>query len=151
MIKSLPERTMAPEDWEALRYFDPSEKWGQPAGMDVALLQALDELRHFVGQKIVIHCGKEPRPKGWHPYGRAVDLHIVNLDLITQWLAAARFSAFHGIGVYTWWHHPGLHLDTRPLAHQGPIARWGCTAPGVYVPLDAAFIRSALAVGPAGV
>jgi hypothetical protein len=149
MIKRLPERTMTPEDWERLRYFDPSERWGQPDGMDFYLLQGLEALRRDCGRKIVIHCGKEARPRGWHPTGRAVDLHIEGLDLLSQWLAAARFPVFTGLGVYTWWHNPGLHLDTRPTAHQGPIARWGSTAPGVYVPLDAAFIRTAMAVGPA--
>jgi uncharacterized protein YcbK (DUF882 family) len=149
MIKSLPERTMQSADWNRLRYFDPTENWGQPDGMDWTLLQALEELRQFIGQKIIIHCGKEPRPRGWHPTGRAVDLHIEGLDLLSQWLAAARFTAFHGIGVYTWWTHPGLHLDTRPLRHQGPISRWGSTAPGKYVPIDAAFIQYVMAMSQA--
>jgi uncharacterized protein YcbK (DUF882 family) len=146
MIKTLPERTMAPADWAALDYFSPGEKWGDPDGMDYALLRGLERLRKFTGKKITIHCGKEPRTRGWHPTGRAADLHIEGLTLMEQWLAAARFSVFTGLGVYTWWHRPGLHLDTRPLAHQGPIARWGSTGPGVYVPLDTAFIRIAMAV-----
>lgn len=147
MFKTLPERTMRPVDWEQLHFFDPGEKWGQPDGMDWALLQALEQLRRECGHKVVIHCGKEPRSRGWHPTGRAVDLHIEGLDLLSQWLAASRYPAFTGLGVYTWWHRPGLHLDTRPKAHQGPIARWGSTGPGLYVPLDGDFIRIALNVG----
>lgn len=140
-----PEQTMAPADWDRLRYFTPAEKWGDPNGMDRALLIGLDALRHFCGRKIVIHCGIEERPKGWHPTGRAVDLHIEGLTLMEQWLAAARFQVFTGLGAYTWWTHPGLHLDTRPLKHQGPISRWGSTAAGEYVRFDADFIRIAMA------
>lgn len=147
MSRRLPKHTMTPDAWDRLRYFTPAENWGQPNGMDRALLMALDDLRHYCGHKIVIHCAKEARPSGWHPTGRAVDLHIEGLTPMEQWLAAARFPVFHGLGVYSWWAHPGLHLDTRPMAHQGPIARWGSTAPGVYVPLDAAFIRTILGEG----
>jgi hypothetical protein len=135
---------MTPAEWAEIQHFSPDEEWGDAARMDAGLIRSLDRFRAWVGLPMVIHCGCEQRPTGgWHPHGRAVDLHIKGLHPMEQFIAAARFNAFSGIGVYLWWHRPGLHLDNRPLDIFSPRRIWGSTAPGVYVPINAGFIRLA--------
>jgi uncharacterized protein YcbK (DUF882 family) len=130
--------------WEQIRHFTPAEKWGDPYAMDLDLVLALDQLREDTGRRVVVHCGREDRPSGWHPTGRAVDIHINGMDLVDQYLAAERYPAFTGIGVYPWWNNPGLHLDTRPLETGQQGARWGSTGEGVYVPMDSHFLMGNL-------
>lgn len=131
---------MNPNQWGRIRYFAPTERWGDPARMNFDLLQALDRLRARVGRVIKIHCGYDQRPSGQHPKGRAVDCHIVGLSPMLQFLAAIRHREFTGIGLYLWWNNPGLHLDNRPLRYGEPRALWGSPGKGVYVPMDAAFM-----------
>lgn len=114
--------------------------------MKFSLLQALEDLRHYVRRPIHIHCGYENRPTGLHPEGRAADLHIDGLHPMEQMIAASRFPAFTGIGVYLWWDNPGLHLDTRILVANEPRALWGSTAEKVYVPFDLKFFKAAAAL-----
>jgi hypothetical protein len=110
--------------------------------MSAALVVGLDRLRYFVQKPIIIHCGYEARDSGgWHPHGRAVDLHIEGLHIIEQFLAAARFDIFTGIGLYPWWNYPGLHLDNRPLGPNSHRAIWGSIKPKVYTTVDRAFIQ----------
>lgn len=135
---------MNPNQWGRIRHFSPTEKWGDPARMNFDLVQALDRMRHRVDRKVIVHCGYDDRPTGWHPKGRAVDCHIVGLPPMVQFLAAIRHREFTGIGVYLWWHSPGLHLDNRPLRFGEARALWGSTAKGVYVPLDQAFMAKAM-------
>lgn len=97
------------------------------------------------GATVVIHCSFEERESGYHPKGMAVDFHIVGLSCVDAYLAAERFDAFNGIGVYPDWNNPGLHADNRP--NRGPDSRWGCkliNGRQVYVPLDAAFLSYCL-------
>lgn len=141
-------------DWEDLSYFTRNEKWGDPGRMDNGLVFTLDNLRHYVGRPIHVHCGWEWRETGWHPHGVAADIHIENMHIIDQFVAASRFDEFNGIGVYgkDVWANPGLHLDTRPRIHRFDVeARWGCRLLGelgvdahskrTYVPLDHAFFE----------
>jgi hypothetical protein len=137
---------MTPTQWGRIRHFSPAEKWGDPAKMHYELLQELEHLRRYVGQRIIVHCGFDVRPTGWHPKGRAVDLHIEGLHPMEQYIAATRFRGFTGIGVYLWWNSPGLHLDNRPLPITKPRAVWGSTSKGIYVPFDAAFMQLAAAL-----
>jgi uncharacterized protein YcbK (DUF882 family) len=137
---------MTPQQWTTIRHFTPKENWGDPAKMHYELLQALDRLRNFVGRRVIVHCGFEVRAKGWHPKGRAVDLHIEGLHPMEQFIAASRFKEFNGLGVYLWWHSPGLHLDNRPLPFYKPRALWGSTSEGVYVPFDTDFFALAAAL-----
>ncbi len=100
-------------EWAHIRHFDESEKWGDPAMMSFSLVAELDSLRDYVGQPIVIHRGYDAAARrSQHSHGLAADLHIVGMPLVEAFLAASRFS-FMGIGVYPWWHNPGLHLDMR--------------------------------------
>lgn len=135
---------MTHDDWEKIKYFTPDEKWGDPKMMDQDLIFGLDRLREFIRLPIHIHCGYEKRVDGgWHPTGRAVDIHIEGLHPMEQFLAASRFSVFNGIGVYLWWTSPGLHLDTRPFTGIAYRAVWGSTAKKVYCPLNTDFLRKA--------
>lgn len=137
---------MTPQQWARIRHFSPTEKWGDPARMNFELLQALVRLRQYVKRRIIVHCGYDDRPTGYHPKGRAVDLHIEGLHPMEQFLAAQRFKDFSGIGVYLWWNSPGLHLDNRPLRFGEPRAIWGSTGPRQYVEFDMAFWQLAAAL-----
>lgn len=126
-----------------MRYFRPDEfgpGWGR---LDLELLQALDELRELVDAPIVIHADGIVSPRtqldSQHPLGRAVDCHAVGLPLLDFWLAAERLPAFRGIGLYPYWTHPGLHLDTRRDRRR---ARWWRDREGRYRALDASALRA---------
>ena len=138
---------MTPKQWQTIRYFNPQEKWGDPEKMNYPLIQALERLRKYIDRPVIIHCGYDMRPEGWHPKGRAVDLHIEGLHPLEQFIAASRFNEFAGIGVYLWWHHPGLHLDNRFKPRWIERALWGSTAPKVYLPMDVDFMRIAARLG----
>ena len=124
---------MTPEQWKTILFFNPEkDKFGDPGKMDYRLLKALDRLRAYADKPIMIHCGYESRPMGYHPRGMAVDCHIVGLSLFDQFILALRFKDFTGIGVYPFWNNPGLHLDIREV----PIrAVWGSTGRGEYTAL----------------
>lgn len=131
------------DDWNDIVFFSPSEKWGDPLKMDFNLVKTLDHLRDFLGRPIVIHCGFEPRPTGYHPQGLAVDCHAEGLHVLDFFTAVTRFG-FHGIGVYPWWNNPGLHLDMRPIETGGSRSLWGSTADKSYVALSSEFYRFCL-------
>jgi len=136
---------MTPEEWEEIDYFTEYEKWGDPNKMKLSIVRAVDDLRAYVRKKVRVHCGWEDRKTGYHPMGIAVDCHIEGMHIIDQFIAASRFDAFNGIGVYLNWNSPGLHLDTRgnKLPQE---ARWGCIKTGQYVPLDKAFFELAIKI-----
>jgi uncharacterized protein YcbK (DUF882 family) len=135
---------MTPEQWEQIRYFAPGENWGDAARMDSGLILELDRLRHYLGHRIIIHCGYEPRDgRGFHPQGLAVDCHCENFDPIEFFFAAMRFN-FTGLGIYPWWNNPGLHLDKRPTGPVAYRALWGSIGPKEYVELDGRFIKACL-------
>ena len=127
--------TMTSELWDNIRYFKPTDNFGDPFKMNVSLIFALDRLREYVNKPIIIHCGYEERDKkSWHTEGLAVDLHIKGLGLIDQFLAASRFDMFNGIGIYKCWRNPGLHLDNRPHKSKRDFdARWICLEQGKYL------------------
>lgn len=139
---------MQPSEWDHIKHFDPSENWGDPSRMDGYLVHELDRLRTYIGRKIVIHCGYEPRDgKGYHPKGLAVDCHAVGLHPMEFFIAASRFKGFGGIGIYLWWNQPGLHLDSRQRVRgSGPRALWGSIGPQQYVPFDTAFLKRAVEI-----
>jgi uncharacterized protein YcbK (DUF882 family) len=138
---------MTDQEWKSIKYFSPSEKWGDPYKMDFQLVAGLDKLRQYVGRRIVIHCGYEKRATGgYHPMGRAVDLHIEGLHPMEQYIAATRFQCFKGIGVYLWWNNPGLHLDNRLLKAFETRAMWGSMEEKKYVKIDRNFIIKAMQI-----
>lgn len=130
--------------WDNSQYFKKSENWGDWKMMDEGLMWELESMRKYIDKTMIIHCGYEKRDNAdsTHNLGIAVDLHIVGLNLIDQFLLASRFN-FNGIGVYDnkIWNNPGLHLDKREGAFR---KYWGCTKVGgkpQYVALDNTFIK----------
>lgn len=129
-------------DWTKIKHFSPNENWGNPDKVNPYLVIALDALRDSVGKPIIIHCAYSTdghAKDSMHYNGKAVDIHIVGLNVVDQFLAAERIGLFNGIGVYPFWNSPGLHLDIRTQP-----GRWGRNAAGVYVALNSKFIGSAL-------
>lgn len=136
---------MNAEEWKMIKHFTQAEKWGDPSRMDFQLIAGLDKLREYVKRRIVIHCGYEERETGgFHPQGRAVDLHIEGLHPMEMYIAATRFNCFRGIGVYLWWNRPGLHLDNRLLKTYERRAVWGSIEPKKYVAIDKTFLIAAM-------
>jgi len=131
---------MTADDWKYIIHFTVGEKWGDPEKMDPELIGCLDDLRAFCGNPIEIHCGWEERDTGYHPSGKAVDLHIEGISLFDAFMISQRFPVFTGIGVYPWWHNPGLHLDTRPKLKNQPRSVWGSTGPKKYVGITQQFL-----------
>ena len=136
-----------PAFWKTIKHFKPygPDNFGDPYRISRLTVFTLDKFRDYVGKPIHVHCGYEKRKKGgWHPKGYAVDIHVEGMHVVDQYLAAERFDAFNGIGVYPNWHNPGLHLDTRPHDKTEFDARWGCWEPEDYVALDKEFLRECL-------
>ncbi len=127
-------------NFESVKYFKPAEFFGDHEKMDAMLIYSLDELRKFAGRPIVINSAYRSGDPGTHGQGVAVDIAILGLPLLGQFLLAERTRLFSGIGLYPYWNRPGLHLDTRQLKRGQHGARWGRNAAGVYVALDAKFL-----------
>ena len=94
-----------------------SEIYKHTQGVDLKLLQLLDELNKFSGNKVFIHrmLDTGAKPTSQHYFGRAADLHIRGLHVIDQYLMAERFN-FGGLGIYprdVWTKTPGIHVDVR--------------------------------------
>lgn len=116
---------MTKEDWSHLKYFSPSEAWGDPLKMDFKLLWILDCFRAHMGRKIVVTCGTQGNhvKNSQHYVGKAVDIVIETegvskLDILFN---VFRFP-FTGIGVYPEWKCRGMvsplgfHFDCRDVA-----------------------------------
>lgn len=119
---------MTENDWNNIKYFSPHENWGDWTKIYKKLIYTLDKFREYLGKPIIINCGYSTTghtSKSFHYKGMAVDIHIKNMHVVDQFLAAERFDEFNGIGLYPNWHNPGLHLDIRPkTAKKNYDARW---------------------------
>lgn len=130
-------------DWSKVKHFKRTEAWGDPDKINPLLVYSLDALREFTGRAIIINNAYRPDdPGSTHKNGDAADVVIVGLSVIDQFLMAERTRLFSGIGVYPFWNRPGLHLDVRSLQPHQHGPRWGRNAAGIYVALDAKFLRS---------
>jgi hypothetical protein len=136
---------MTNSSWDSIKFFKKTEDWGDWTKLHVDLILGLDAFRNFVNKPIIIHCAYSisgHSDNSYHYKGMAVDLHVKDLSLVDQFLAVSRFDVFNGIGLYTDWEHPGLHLDIRPLKCRFDYdARW-LRAHGVYLPLVAENIKN---------
>lgn len=133
---------MKPEDWERIDHFGPGEKWGDASMMRMALLLPVDQLRGLAETPAIVHAGYAigGHSRGsYHYFGMAVDLHLVGLSLLEQYLLAERVG-FGGIGCYPFWSSPGLHLDIRPPQFH---YRWWRDEQGEYHPLTKEAFREA--------
>ena len=130
---------MTYEDWDNIANFSPKE-FGA-TGMSKLLIYTLQDMRDYVGRRIFIHSGYREGSTGYHPLKMAADLHIEGLHVIDQYLVSERFDAFNGIGVYSWWNNPGIHVDVRTKSKTNFDSRWGCFESGKYAKLDYEFFK----------
>jgi uncharacterized protein YcbK (DUF882 family) len=129
-------------DWSKVKWFKPSE-FGQYANqMDPLLIYSLDALRDFVKRPIRINSAFRPGDPGQHGLGKAADIVIAGLGCVDAFLVAEKTRLFSGIGIYPYWHLPGIHVDVRDLRPSEQGARWARNKDNVYVTLDWAFIRN---------
>lgn len=132
--------TMSDRDWKDIKYFKPYE-FNEPDKMEYHFINRLDQFREMVGKPIIVHSSYR-EDSDTHKQGIAVDIHIVDMNVLDMFLLAEKSDLFKGIGVYPNWNSPGLHIDMR-----NKEARWGCWTPtgtgkkNIYVPLDSAFIK----------
>jgi uncharacterized protein YcbK (DUF882 family) len=133
--------TMIQADWDDLKHFSRKENWGDPNRMDAELVHALDDFRAYVGRPVIIHCGTQGTHTDGsvHYLGKAVDMHVHGMHAFDAFIAASRFPAFRGIGLYLEWNNPGLHLDNRDLP-LGIRALW-MKKNGVYVDISRANLK----------
>jgi len=116
---------MKASDWAQIKFFKPTEAWGDVSKISFALVRELDSFRAYIDIPIQITCGTQGThvEDSQHYLGLAVDVVFPSIDkkdLFDIYLAASRFG-FKGIGVYPFWRpQGGLHLDIRdtPMRHQ---------------------------------
>ncbi len=128
------------DDWATIDHFTP-EEFVHPDWLDRQLIFTADRLRDYVGARIFLHCDFEFRDTGWHPHGKALDVHIEGMHPYDQYEAACRFDEFNGVGFYLWWNDPGIHIDTRPAEKIDYDARWFSPEKGIYLPVTAENLR----------
>jgi hypothetical protein len=127
-------------DWKAVKWFKPTEFGDYADKMDPLLIYSIDRLREIAGRPIIINSHYRPGDPGQHGLGKAVDIVIVGLRVLDQFLLAEKSRLFAGLGIYCYWHRPGLHVDVRDLQPHECGARWGRNAAGLYVALDGKFL-----------
>jgi uncharacterized protein YcbK (DUF882 family) len=129
-------------DWSKVKWFKPSEFGEHADKIDPLLVYSLDALRDFVKRPIRINSAYRPGDDGQHGLGKAADIVIAGLGCMDAFFVAERTRLFTGIGVYPFWHLPGIHVDVRELRPNEHGARWGRNKEGVYVNLDWKFVKS---------
>lgn len=102
------------------------------------MVSMLNEFNKAIGinNDLVLHYGVEGvhSAAGYHPHGKAVDLHIESVGEILSMHEQYEMAVVYwtgGIGVYPWWQHRGLHLDLGPANR-----RWFRDAGGNYKQID---------------
>ena len=136
-------------DWDKVRFFKPSERWGSNhvsneealLRVDPILVYSLDELRRRAGRPIILSNAVR-NDKGTHGKGLAADVVITGLDVIDQFLLAEKSGLFTGIGIYPFWNRPGLHLDVRPKSNKKSDPRWSRLSNGHYAGISSRLLRS---------
>ena len=126
-------------DWNKIKYFKKTEKWGDPLAMDFSFIKKLDQFRGEIQNAISIHCGYE---KSGHVGNSqhylipcsAADFHLIDYKVSPlQVYFTAEKLGFNGIGLYpnngNWF----VHLDNRKLEIGQKKARWIRNNSGDYV------------------
>ena len=131
---------MTAKDWESTWHpnFTIKEKWGDPMKVVKELVMRLQTMRSMCAKPVILHtvyATSGHLEHSQHYLGRAADLHIKGLPLSIQLYYAIR-AGFHGIGVYPYWEHPGLHCDVRRLEDGYPNHMWLRNDKGLYHSVD---------------
>lgn len=93
--------------------------------------------------------GEHWASKSKHYTGEAIDFHFYQtltngnhetLPMLIQWAMAERYR-WGGLGIYPHWNFPGLHIDTRNIAEDGPESRWYRDERGGYLAIEAYLIK----------
>ena len=117
------------------------------------MVHYIDYWREWLGKRwkspirVIIHqCWEDGNhvENSLHYTGKAVDLRLEEekedgwriIDVIDQWMLAEMVDLFRGIGLYPFWHNPGLHLDIRKIP-----ARWVKWSGTGYRELNAKIIK----------
>lgn len=77
--------------------------------------------------------------------GLAIDWDCPGADLLDVYHAVERLNVWTGIGIYPYWHNPGLHTDLRERRHPDYGARWYVDRAGTYRSLNIASLRQLIA------
>jgi len=85
------------------------------------LLEALDDFRDYIAAPIIfspvrgsLYATSGHSEKSLHYQGKAADIMFPQTPLLEAFIAATRFIAFGGIGIYPYWKpDAGLHVDIR--------------------------------------
>ena len=132
--------------FDRLSRLSPHE-FSHPEMLDTRLLVMLDamivtETRYHPGLRFIVHSDYRPGDKGEHGMGRAIDGHFEvageALPVVLQFIMACRYS-FSGIGMYPFWHVPGIHIDVRPRLMTDRKHMWWRTRDGEYKAIETYF------------
>jgi len=122
-------------DWQNIKHFKPDEltawgspnAWGDPLGMNLALVLLMDRFRDYIGKVIRIHCGYDldgHAENSLHHKGKADDCSCPSLGSPWLFFEQAVKYPFTQIGVYECWNHPGLHLGLHGHGWTEPKTLW---------------------------
>jgi hypothetical protein len=117
--------------WDEFRpYFTP-EECGEL--MDYGFMLRVLALRKRLNLPMIVHAGYSTighAPDSYHGKGMALDFHVENASPRRVLLEIDRLGVFGGVGWYSWWNHPGFHIDARPLDR---YQRWYSPRAGEYI------------------
>lgn len=119
--------------WNMVHNFKMAE-FNEPMMMDQDLMFKLDTMRTWVGRPFIIHVSYATEghsEDSTHYYGKAVDGHFEGLTIAEQYVYAEAFN-WQGLGVYPYWHKPGIHVDNRLIGPTEKAARWWRDRDGTY-------------------
>jgi len=134
---------MTVASWNMIHHFKMIE-FNEPMQMDQDLLFKLDAMREWVGRRFIIHASYATdghSTDSMHYHGKAVDGHFVDLSAVQQFFAAEQFN-WGGLGFYSAWNYPGIHVDTRSIGSAEKAARWWRDERGLYHSVDLATIAA---------
>lgn len=140
------------EEWAKIKFFNPSENWGDTSIIKYPLVKLLDVFRGRIGKPVKILCGTQGDHVNGskHYIGEAVDIVFpwaTKEELWDMYILAVKVG-FRGIGVYPHWKLDGqeiggLHLDIRETDE---IVSWlgilDNQGKQVYIPATRANLRS---------